>query len=431
MLGQLHDVVVGSGAHRVGGEHQGGAGHVIGSDFRRRGFGRGLSAADQAGLLVVTQGAGVEINAAHQLGIRAAFHGPAAQSRVDFQDGVVVLDEGLGDLIDHVLIQILAAEDAVGAAGESQLFGLALEGVGGHAHAGEALLIHEPVDQLVAPLQERHVNRVGDLVHGGGSGGSVVDVEVDLSVLDGRLVGVAALVGDTAAPALQLVLGHAEVLKQLVGAFRVHGAHGGAADAQGQLLLEDLLDGRDAVLLQEVVADAVDVAGSGQAAQDGSVAAGGLFAQGAGLLGPLGGSAVDEGQVHALAGEQIGSAHAAGVGGLHVHQAEAAVVLQVLGQLHNVVVGSGAHRVRGEHQGGAGEVFRFRRRGRSRRIAGRGSGGCSGSSRSRGSGGFRRRGTAGRQTDDHHDSQDQCQSLFHADSFLSLKFIFILFRFFR
>ena len=39
------------------------------------------------------------------------------------------------------------------------------------------------------------------------------------------------------------------------------------ADAQGQLLLEDLLDGGDIVLLQECVGHAVDVADSSQAAE--------------------------------------------------------------------------------------------------------------------------------------------------------------------
>ena len=203
MLGQLYNVVIGGGADSVGGEHQSLAGHVVGSGLRGRGSGSGF-AADQAGLLVVAESAGMEVDAADQLGIRAAFHSPAAQSRVDLQNGVVVLNEGLGDHIDDVLVQILTAEDAVGAAGEDQLCGLALEGVGGHAHAGKALLGHKPVDQLVAPLQEGHVAGVGDLVHGGGSGGGVVDVEVDLSVLDGRLVGVAALVGDPAAPALEI-----------------------------------------------------------------------------------------------------------------------------------------------------------------------------------------------------------------------------------
>ena len=184
----------------------------------------------------------------------------------------------------------------------------------------------------------------------------MVDVEVDLAVLQSGLVLGAGLVGDGAAPALQVSLGHAEVLQQQVSALGVHGADSGAADAQGQLLLEDLLNGGDIVLLQEVVGDAVNVADGVQAAHDGHVAGGGSLAQGALFTGPLGRSAVDESQVHRAVSEQVRSAHAAGAGGLNVDQAEAAVVLQVLAHFHDGVVGGRANSIRGEHQGLAGEV---------------------------------------------------------------------------
>ena len=404
MLGKLDDVVVGSGADSVGGEHDRLAGHVVGLDFLRFGRGR-VAAAEKAGFLVVLHRAGVEAHAADELRIAAVLDRPAAQRRIDGDDGVVIFNEGLGNLVHGILVESIGAEDTVRAAGKRQLFGLALEGVRRDLHAGKALFGHEPVDQLVAPLQERDIDGVRNFVHRGGSGGGVVDVEVDLAVLDGRLVRVTALVGDAAAPGFQLFFGHAEVLKQLVRALSVHGADRGAADAQGELLLEDLFDGRDVVLLQKVVADAVDVAGGRQAAENGGVAAGRLFAESAGLHGPLRGSAVDEGEIHARSGEQIRSAHAAGVGGLHIDETEAAVLFEVLGELDDVVVGCRSDRVGGEYEGRAREVLRrfgglFRLRRSVRSSGGRRS--------------FRR--AAGDKTEHHHQAEDQCQCFFHVVS---------------
>ena len=233
----------------------------------------------------------------------------------------------------------------------------------------------------------------------------MVDVEVDLAVLDGRLVRVAALIGDAAAPGFEFFFGHTEVLKQLVCALGVHGADGGAADAQGELLLEDLFDGRDVVLLQKVVADAVDVAGGRQTAENGGIAAGRLFAEGAGLFGPLCGSAVDESKVNAGGSKEVGCAHAAGVGGLHIDETEAAVLFEVLGELDDVVVGCRSDRVGGEYESRAREVLRrfgglFRLRRSVRSGGGRRS--------------FRR--AAGDKTEHHHQAEDQCQCFFHVVS---------------
>ena len=166
----------------------------------------------------------------------------------------------------------------------------------------------------------------------------MVDVEVDLAVRDGVCVGIAALVGDGAAPALQVVLGHAEVLEQQVSALSIHGALCGAADAQGQLLLEDLLDGGDIVLLQECVGHAVDVADSSQAADDRCIAAGSRLAQSAFLHCPLCRSTVDEGQIGVAGSKQIRSTHTARRVRVDVDSLETASLLQHLGHCNDHIV---------------------------------------------------------------------------------------------
>ena len=109
-------------------------------------------------------------------------------------------------------------------------------------------------------------------------------------------------------------------------------------DAQGQLLLEDLLDGGDIVLLQECVGHAVDVADSSQAADDRCIAAGSRLAQSAFLHCPLCRSTVDEGQIGVARSKQIRSAHTARRVRVDVDSLETATNLAFIGSIKDDIL---------------------------------------------------------------------------------------------